>query len=251
MENLKVLENGLIPVMENEKGEKLVNAREFHTWLENKDKFTTWMNDRIKQYDFEENVDFTSFSENSEKPNGGRPSKEYIITLDMAKELAMVERNEKGREARKYFLAVEKKYKEVTFNFSKSPLNMFKLGLKVLEEHDQKLKDIKQDIIDIKENSPLYNIECKELQDLVRKVGTKSLGGYKTPAYNNNSLRGKVYSDIQHQLKREFGVNKYEAIKRCQIVKAKEIVQEYNPPTILVDQIRMLNNQVQLDGRLA
>ena len=103
-------------------------------------------------------------------------------------------------------------------------------------------------ITDIKENAPLYNIECKELQELVRKVGTKSLGGYKTPAYRNNSLRSKVYADIQHQLKREFGVRKYEAIKICKLGKAKQIVQDYAPPTIFLDQILLENNQVQLGG---
>jgi phage anti-repressor protein len=87
---------------------QLVNARELHTFLENKDMFAHWIKDRLTQYDFVENQDFISFWENSQKPQGGRPNKEYHITLDMAKELSMVERNEKGKQARRYFIDCEK-----------------------------------------------------------------------------------------------------------------------------------------------
>lgn len=90
-----------------------VNARELHGFLENGDKFTTWIKERIDQFGFIENQDFVSFSANTEKPQGGRPSTEYFITLDMAKELSMVERNARGKQARKYFIACEKKLKEV------------------------------------------------------------------------------------------------------------------------------------------
>jgi len=103
---------------------------------------------------------------------------------------------------------------------------------------------VKDDVKDIKENSPLYNIECDELQSLVKKVGTKSLGGYGSPAYKNNSLRSKVYRDIQNQLRREFGVKKYKAIKRCQLSMAKEIVENYKVPMIFQDEVTLANNQV-------
>jgi len=86
-----------------------VNARDLHAFLENRDHFTTWFQDRVQQYSFVENVDFVGFSETSEK--GGRPRKEYAITIDMAKELAMVERNEKGKQARQYFIECERKAK--------------------------------------------------------------------------------------------------------------------------------------------
>ena len=88
-----------------------VNARELHGFLEVKTRYTQWLQERIEEYDFIENQDYVSFSENSEKPQGGRPSKEYAITLDMAKELAMVERNDKGKAARKYFIECEHKLK--------------------------------------------------------------------------------------------------------------------------------------------
>lgn len=91
-----------------------INARDLHTWLESKQDFSNWISNRIKQYGFEENIDYVVFNkiiENPQNPEnkGGRPRKEYHITFDMAKELSMVERSDKGREARRYFIACEQR----------------------------------------------------------------------------------------------------------------------------------------------
>lgn len=93
----------------NEEEVQTVNARELHSFLEISTAFKDWIARRIKDYDFTENLDFCSFLSES---SGGRPSKEYFITLDMAKELSMVERNDKGKEARKYFIQIEKEYRK-------------------------------------------------------------------------------------------------------------------------------------------
>ena len=105
--------NELIKI-KNDNGRQLVSARELHEFLEVGRDFTTWIKGRISKYDFIENEDFTvveSFHQNGGK--GGRPEKDYIITIDMAKELSMVENNDKGKQARKYFIQCEKKLKEV------------------------------------------------------------------------------------------------------------------------------------------
>ncbi|EKQ58318.1 MULTISPECIES: ORF6C domain-containing protein [unclassified Clostridium] len=122
-----------------------------------------------------------------------------------------------------------------------------KIQIEELKEQNMKINEIKANIDEFKNSVPLYSIECKELQALVRKVGIKALGGYKTPAYNNKSLRSKIYSDIQHQLRREFDVERYEAIKRCEFEIAKKIIEEYKPPTFLVNQITLLNSEISFD----
>ena len=88
-----------------------VSARELHTFVESKRQFADWIKNRVEKYGFVENVDYITFSQNCEK---GRPSQEYFITLDMAKQLAMVENNEKGMQVRKYFIECEKQLKEQT-----------------------------------------------------------------------------------------------------------------------------------------
>lgn len=107
--------NDLIPITQQQFDSGLlqtVNARELHAFLEVGKDFSTWIRDRIEQYNFVENQDFIIFPEIGEKSGRGRPSKEYYLTLDMAKELAMVERNEKGKQARQYFIECERKAKD-------------------------------------------------------------------------------------------------------------------------------------------
>lgn len=117
---------------------------------------------------------------------------------------------------------------------------------KEIESVREEVTEVREEVTDLKENMPLFNVECKELQALVRSKGVQVLGGYKSTAYNDHSLRGKVYSDIQRQLKREFGISKYEAIKRSQLDIARSIVEEYKAPTVLVTEISNLNNQMRL-----
>lgn len=73
------------------------------------------------------------------------------------------------------------------------------------------------------------------------------MGGKGSSAYKNNSLRGKIYSDIQHQLKREFGVDKYSWIKHSQFERAKEIISTYKLPIVLKDEVEAINSQVVLE----
>lgn len=88
-----------------------VNARDLHAFLHVGKVFGAWITERIDAYGFTDGVDFEVFSETGNNPGGGRPAKEYGISLDMAKELAMVERNEQGKKVRQYFIAIERRAK--------------------------------------------------------------------------------------------------------------------------------------------
>ncbi|WP_375643787.1 MULTISPECIES: antA/AntB antirepressor family protein [unclassified Bartonella] len=114
--------NTLIPISEqiiDQETVQTVNARDLHTFLKVTSRFNDWIINRIKEYGFLENKDFASFTKNLVKPKGGRPSTEYHITLDMAKELSMVERNEKGRQARRYFIECEKKLRNQSVDYDR------------------------------------------------------------------------------------------------------------------------------------
>ena len=82
-----------------------VNARELHDFLEVKSRFNDWINNRIRDFGFVENQDFVTVTKNLVS---GGIQKEIYLSIDMAKELSMVERNEKGRQARQYFIEMEK-----------------------------------------------------------------------------------------------------------------------------------------------
>ncbi len=108
--------DGLIPVFRAVIGGvemDAVDARELHTFLEVGKMFAHWIQDRIQKYGFIENQDFVidlPVSANQTGRGGDRRSKDYILTLGMAKELAMVERTPKGRDARRYFIEIERRY---------------------------------------------------------------------------------------------------------------------------------------------
>jgi phage anti-repressor protein len=87
-----------------------VNARELHGFLGSNKQFSNWITDRIKKYGFTENVDFVTANL---KSLANQTLKEYHISIDMAKELSMVERNDQGKQARQYFIECEKKLKAV------------------------------------------------------------------------------------------------------------------------------------------
>lgn len=84
---------------------KTVSARELHDFLEVKSRFNDWINNRIRDFGFVENQDFVTVTKNLVS---GGIQKEIYLSIDMAKELSMVERNEKGRQARQYFIEMEK-----------------------------------------------------------------------------------------------------------------------------------------------
>jgi phage anti-repressor protein len=87
---------------------QLVDARTLHAFLEVGKDFSNWIKNRIKQYDFQENKDYT-LAKTGELDNQGFQGRiEYHLTLDMAKELSMVKRNAKGKEARRHFIECEK-----------------------------------------------------------------------------------------------------------------------------------------------
>jgi phage anti-repressor protein len=105
----------LIKITTDEQGLSVVSARELHSFLENGKRFADWIKNRIEKYGLVENRDYVIFSLVGEKINKrGRPGSEYALTLDTAKELAMVEGNAKGKQARQYFIQAEKALRQLT-----------------------------------------------------------------------------------------------------------------------------------------
>ncbi|EDS2237533.1 phage antirepressor Ant [Salmonella enterica] len=107
--------NQLIPVFNgtiNNESVLLCDARKLHDFLEIGKRFASWITERLTEYKFVENQDYVIISQNREKIGRGRPATDYHLTLDTAKELAMVERNEKGRQIRRYFIECEKRLRQ-------------------------------------------------------------------------------------------------------------------------------------------
>jgi anti-repressor protein len=106
MNNLTVFNSDVIPVYTTDTGKKVVIGRELHEKLKIDTPYTQWF-DRMCGYGFAENQDYSSFSQKSEKPQGGRPSLEHILTLDMAKHIAMIQRTPEGRAIRQKLIELD------------------------------------------------------------------------------------------------------------------------------------------------
>lgn len=154
----------IIKVTKNEIGNaelNSVNARDIHSYLEVKTRFNDWINRAISKYDFKENIDFTILKNEYAEKWEFSPT-EYIVTMDMAKELAMLENNPKGRETRKYFIACEKE-------LQKTDLSLNTTILIELSKLNQEIKDLKNQLVS-NEQSNKKVIKNKDTKNIGFKI---------------------------------------------------------------------------------
>lgn len=114
-------------------------------------------------------------------------------------------------------------------------------------ELHEEVKTIKKDLEDFKNDMPILGVEESKITNAVKRKGVECLGGKESNAYNDRSVRGRLYSDLHNQLRREFGVSTYKAIKRNQADTAISIIQCYVPPLVLSETIDTLNAQQTLN----
>lgn len=127
-----------------------------------------------------------------------------------------------------------------------SAMELLELQIKAIKEVGTRVENINADLQDFKTDMPLLAIECDRITTAVRIKGVRCLGGKDSNAYADKSLRGKVYSDIYSELKRQFGVTSYKAIKRSQCDKAVSIIDGYVAPLVLDGEINNSNAQFKL-----
>lgn len=132
-----------------------------------------------------------------------------------------------------------------------SPIERLKLQGQALLEVDAKIDSVDKDLQEFKQDMPLLGVEESRVTSVVRRKGVQCLGGKDSVAYKDSSIRGKVYSDIYSQLKREFGVDSYKAIKRNQCDLAVNVVEAYDLPIVLENTINTVNSQMDFDDLLS
>lgn len=114
-------------------------------------------------------------------------------------------------------------------------------------ELHEEVQTIKKDLEDFKNDMPILGVEESKITNAVKRKGVECLGGKESNAYNDRSVRGRLYSDLHNQLRRQFGVSTYKAIKRNQTDTAVSIIQCYVPPLVLSETIDTLNAQQTLE----
>lgn len=126
-------------------------------------------------------------------------------------------------------------------------LEQLQLTQQAVLEVKEQIDSVDRDLQEFKQDMPLLAVECEKITKAVKTKGTKLLGGKESEAYSNKSLRSRVYQDIHNEIKRQFGVNTYKAIKRNQCETVISIITHYQLPMALRIEISDTNSQLRME----
>lgn len=164
----------LIPI-EDKDGQQAVNARHLYAWLEIGRDFSNWMKDQIIRCDLVENQDFEVFAKSGVNPQGGRPSTEYALSIEAAKEISMMSQTDKGKQARRYFIECERIAKNPIQALTRKELAL--MIVKAEEEKERLQLENKQQQIEITSltskteiQAETIRVQSKELNESREKV---------------------------------------------------------------------------------
>lgn len=198
MNSLTIIANEMLPVYETTTGEKVVNARELHQQLMVGKDFTNWIKDRIEKYGFIENEDyFITLAKTGERQNVVKT--DYILKLDIAKEIAMVQNNEMGRAIRKYFIDVEKRFKQSN---PQSQLEMLQVMINQMVEGEKKaaIQEKKLKALESSVNTITHQMtavpEHTKVVDLINEYARYTRMGH-----------NEIYNGIYKILKAQHGID--------------------------------------------
>ncbi|MBB1166696.1 antA/AntB antirepressor family protein [Lacticaseibacillus paracasei] len=181
--------NELIKTITRDDGTIAVSGRELHDFLKVGKDFSNWFKD-MASYGFEEGKDFSPFS--AKTPNGGRPRIEYVMTLDMAKEVAMIQRTDRGKQARQYFLEVERRYKQGQIDTSGLSLQAQAAlaAAQAIAAQEQRLNKVSSKVDAISDIVATSTMDWrKATRDLIHRIAKVRQGDYRV-------TQGDIYKDV-------------------------------------------------------
>lgn len=183
----------LIKIKTNENGEQLVSGRELHEFLEVGTEYKKWFS-RMTEYGFVENTDFTRVTQKRPTPGGVQNITDHAMTLDMAKEISMIQRTEKGKQARLYFIEVEKQYKLDTSLLSPE-LQFMNSVVQSLAKQEMATKQLSNKLDNITEIVALNTTDWrKDCRALINKMA-KTQGGF--GAYQE--IQASIYEEVDRR----------------------------------------------------
>ncbi|WP_260167201.1 antA/AntB antirepressor family protein [Lentilactobacillus buchneri] len=230
----------LIKTFKQNDGSVAVDGRDLHDFLEVDTQYTKWI-DRMIEYGFTENVDFTSFSQKSLKPSGGRPQVNHALTLDMAKELSMIQRTDRGKQARQYFIAMEKRAKAKQ-QLPQTPEEKIMLLLQNANEDTKKINQIDNRVKDLEHNKPLTPGEYNYISHAVG-------GAVNTYVQTHHLIlttkqRGKLYKDINGGIKQIAGIQTRAQLREKDFENVDRYIRNWVPSTATILIIKQLSEPV-------
>ena len=235
LETIRIFSEDVIPVYNTDTGEKVVLGRELHERLKIKSRYNDWFAN-MSAYGFKENVDYSSFTKNL--VNGGR-SIEHILSLDMAKHIAMIQRTPEGMEIRQKLIDLEKNVAVNQFaGASKELQAIFVLDNRSMQ-HEKRISALET-------NMTVDYEQQRALRRAVNRVVVEALGGKTSPAYLDKSTRCKVYSECNKDAQDWFHVNSISNVPRKDFDNAIAYIERWRPCANTVMMIQNVNSQTQM-----
>lgn len=221
----------LIKVRTNEEGQKLVSGRELHEVLEIGRDFTTWIKKMI-EYGFEENADYVLLTQTGEqKGRGGHNKVDYILTLEMAKHIAMVQRTEIGMRVRNYFIECEKNTQNPYAHLSKE--------LQAIIQIDIKQQQLEKRVDEIEENAYLspseYGMVGQKVNNKIHMIIDER--GLKL----NRQQRSELYKALNRDIKVITGVHHRCQLRRKHLNQVLEFIYRWEPSLATMMKVEQMN----------
>lgn len=222
----------LIKTFKQNDGSVAVDGRDLHDFLEVRERYTDWFRDMVK-YGFTENVDFVGFTEKTTKPQGGRPQTNHALTLDMAKELSMIQRTPKGKRAREYFIHMEKQAQ-----LPQSPAERLQLVMQVTNDQTQRIEKIDSRVTDLEDNQFLAPGEYNYLSKAISKTINNFINAQQTGL--NMKQRRELYKDINGGVKKITGIQTRSQLREGDFQNVQDYVSNWVPSTATLALIKQL-----------
>lgn len=240
MTNIQIFSKDIIPVYTTDEGNKVVMGRELHEKLGIVERYSKWFA-RVAEYGFTEGEDYTPYQ--TVHPQNKQNIDDHIMTLDMAKHIAMIQRTPQGMAIRQKLIELEKETSQQFMPASKELQAIFVLDNRSMQ-HEKRITAL--------ENSMTadYN-QQRILRRTVSNSVRAALGGTDAPAYTDRHVRDKVYSECNRDVQDWFRVNSVGNIPRKRFDEAVEYIQRWKPSTNTVMLIQQTNGQTCLFDRPA
>ena len=232
--------NQLINITQNENNESVVSGRELHDFLQVSERYSTWF-ERMIKYGFEENVDFVGCKVFNTLAK--QELQDHALKLEMAKEISMIQRTAKGKEARQYFIQVEKEYKQQLL--PQTPEQQIALLAQGNVNLNKKVEQIENSVLDLTDRFGLPSNKAKVLQKKVASKVYMFTGGKASNAHKK--IGSKVFREFYKDLNNRFDVVKYSDIPLSRYEEALEYLEMWQPAFNTTLEIRSLNSQTSFE----
>lgn len=241
LETIRIFSEDVIPVYDTDTGEKVVLGRELHEKLKIKTPYHIWF-PRMVEYGFVDGMDYFTENKNVHREDGRKMPQvqiDHIITLDMAKHIAMIQRTPQGMEIRQKLIDLEK-------NVSVNQFARLSKELQAILVIDQRTMKQEQRISALENTMTIDYNQQRVLKRVVNTVVINALGGMDSPAYKSRSVSQKLFMECNRDIQDWFNVNSRNNVPKKRFDEAVEYIKKWRPCANSVMLVQVTNGQTQM-----